>query len=153
MNAKVGSPVPSILWDAFTDVMEANTLRLAKEIAQSLGVSHLPLVTAIRAKKTQPYVVEFSSDERDIDLRCDHVCQKGHRIEVCAQPILWIDPTSKRCPEHLYSKPLPPKLLPTLRPTNDPELFITEDGTLYDADYVERGFRHSKKMIMLDRDE
>jgi hypothetical protein len=153
MNAKVGSPVPSILWDAFTDVMEANTLRLAKEIAQSLGVSHLPLMTAIRAKKTQPYVVEFSSDERDIDLRCDHVCQKGHRIEVCAQPILWIDPTSKRCPQHLYSKPLPPKLLPILSPTSDPELFITEDGTLYDADYVVKGRRQGEKMFMLQLDE
>jgi len=140
MNAKVGSPVPSIIWDAFTDVLEANTLRLAKEIGQALGVSHTPLMAAIKAKKIQPYVVEFNGDERDIDLRCDYVCQKDRLIHVCAQPVLW-RPTevSKRCPEHLYSKPLKPKNLRILSPTSDPDLFISE-GTLYDSECNAKGY-------------
>jgi hypothetical protein len=155
MNTTVGTPVPSILWDAFTDVMEANTLRLAKEIAQSLGVSHLPLMTAIRAKKNQPYIVEFSNDERDIDLRCDCVCQRGCLIQVCNLPILWIDPASKRCPEHLYSKPLLKKLPTIVRPTSDPELFLadsegTGNGTLYTASAGRVGCRHSGKIFMFD---
>jgi hypothetical protein len=140
MNAKVGSPVPSIIWDAFTDVLEANTLRLAKEIGQALGVSHLPLMTAIRAQKIQPYVVEFNGDERDIDLRCDYVCQKDELMCVCAEPVLWRPAeVSKRCPEHLYSKPLPYKPAHVLNPTSDPDLFIS-DGTLYGADYKVKGY-------------
>jgi hypothetical protein len=143
MNAKVGSPVPSIIWDAFTDVLEANTLRLAKEIGQALGVSHTPLMAAIRAKKIQPYVVEFNGDERDIDLRCDYVCQKDAVVHTCGQAVLW-RPTevSKRCPEHLYSKKITYKNLPVLSPTSDPDLFLS-DGSLFGTDAELKGGRYS----------
>lgn len=143
MNAKVGSPVPSIIWDAFTDVMEANTLRLAKEIGQALGVSHTPLMNAIRAQKIHPYVVEFNGDERDIDVRCDYVCQKDAVMCVCAQPVLWRPAeVSKRCPEHLYSKPLPYKPVLTLSPISNPDLFLS-DGSLFGTDAELKGGRYS----------
>jgi hypothetical protein len=143
MNTKVGSPVPSIIWDAFTDVLEANTLRLAKEISQALGVSHHPLMNAIKVQKIQPYVVEFNGDERDIDIRCDYVCQKDCLMQVCAQPVLWRPAeVCKRCPEHLYSKPVKHNL-PVLSPTSDPDLFISE-GTLYDTEYKVKGYANMK---------
>lgn len=127
------------------DVLEANTLRLAKEIGEALGVSHAPLMTAIRAKKMHPYVVEFTGDERDIDVRCDYVCQKDLLVHVCSQPVLWrpAETSSKRCPEHLYSKPIPARSLPTLSPTDDSQLFLSEDGTLYDSEFMPRGYRYS----------
>jgi len=153
MNTKVGSPVPSIIWDAFTDVMEANTLRLAKEISQALGVSHLPLMNAIKARKSQPYIVEFANDERDIDMRCDYVCQNGRLIEVCAQPVLWRPAEiCKRCPQHLYSKPLPYKPLPAVEKLVDSPLYISEDGTIYDSEFEPRGHRYSslEKTLMFE---
>lgn len=155
MDTKVGSPVPSIIWDAFTDILEANTLRLAKEISQALGVSHHPLMTAIKAQKIQPYVVEFNDDERDIDVRCDYVCQKDCLMQVCAQPVLWrpAEASSKRCPEHLYSKPVKHNL-PVLSPTSDPDLFIS-DGTLYGSDYKVKGYAHMKtqKTVIFELEE
>lgn len=155
MDTKVGSPVPSIIWDAFTDILEANTLRLAKEISQALGVSHHPLMTAIKAQKIQPYVVEFNGDERDIDVRCEYVCQKDCLMQVCAQPVLWrpAEASSKRCPEHLYSKPVKHNL-PVLSPTSDPGLFISE-GTLYGSDYKVKGYAYMKtqKTVIFELDE
>jgi hypothetical protein len=154
MNTKVGSPVPSIIWDAFTDVLEANTLRLAKEISQALGVSHHPLMSAIKAQKIQPYVVEFNGDERDIDIRCDYVCQKDCLMQVCAQPVLWRPAeVCKRCPEHLYSKPVKHNL-PVLSPTSDPDLFILE-GTLYGSDYKVKGYAYmeTQKTVIFELEE
>ena len=134
MNTSVGSPVPSIIWDAFTDVLEANTLRLCKEVAQALGVSHLPLMTAIKAKKIHPYIVEMADDQREIDMRCDFVCQCPTAPlyqQTCAEPIVW-NASVQRCPQHLYSKQKPRRALRKLRKIQDSDMYISEDGTLYD---------------------
>lgn len=150
MNATLGAPVPSIIWDALTNVLEASTLRLAKDIAQSLGTTHIPLMDAIRAQKIRPYVVELADDPRDIDMRCDYECQRPDAplyIQKCAQPVFWggSEGTSKRCPQHLYSKP---QRLPALHcvesaRSSEETLYISEDGTLYNAEYQERGRRSS----------
>ena len=102
---------------------------------------------AIRAKKIRPYVVELADDARDIDMRCDYQCQRADAclyIQTCAQPVFWggSEATSKRCPQHLYSKPqrLPPlQSLEEARLEED-TLYISEDGTLYDVENKAVGY-------------
>lgn len=149
MNATLGNPVPSIIWDALLDILEAKTLRLSKEIAETLGVSHIPLMNEINANKVRPYVVELSEDQRDLDMRCDFICQRSDAplfMQVCAQPVFWggSQETSKRCPQHLYSSPITTRTLPLLErvlPSEEIEdvLWKSEDGTLYDVTYTARG--------------
>ena len=156
MNATLGAPVPAIIWDALTNVLEASTLRLAKDIAQSLGTTHIPLMDAIRAQKIRPYVVELADDPRDIDMRCDYECQRPDAplyIQACAQPVFWggSEATSKRCPQHLYSKPQSLPALARLHPFNSSEesFYISEDGTLYDTEYQARGHRSATGKMSL----
>lgn len=161
MDAKLGSPIPSIIWDALKDVLEGSTLRLANEIAKTLGRPAHPLISHIRQQKVSPHVVELEADPREIDARCDYRCQRPDAlgyIQECGQPIFW-EGNVKRCPKHLYLPPAPPapSNLAKVRGTTGAEepLYISEDGTLYGPDYKFRGRDDpaNNRIILFDLEE
>lgn len=167
---KHGLPVPAILWDAFEETLRANMRRLAKDIAKTLGQSETPLIEALfkgGGATVKPYIFEEASSttEKEIDMRCDFLCQMpgGSKqiVQTCGQPIVWsAAPASTRCTEHLYAKPsVPPpshmQRLTSLEPAaldDDAPLFAAEDGTVYDKTYTVRGRYNfsSKKLVLFE---
>ena len=145
----LGSAVPSILWDAFEDALHVNMVRLAKDIAKTIGQPVQPLLDAMTTKKVRPYLFEATDDTREIDARCDYVCCRPDAplfLQPCGQPVFWGHTKSLRCPEHLYCGDLvsQKRALPVLKRLEESEeieeaLYSSEDGTLYDKDYVARG--------------
>jgi hypothetical protein len=136
---QLGSAIPSILWDAFEEALQTNMLRLAKDIATTLGKPHHPLMEAIKKEKVRPYLVDSSCDE--IDIACDYICQRPDApalLQPCAQAVLW---GFKRCPQHMYlEKPTQPTMPMVKRgEINDEPLFAAEDGMVYDGEYESKG--------------
>jgi len=146
---QLGSAIPSILWDAFEEALQTNMLRLAKDIATTLGKPHHPLMEAIKKQKVRPYLVDSANDE--IDIACDYVCQRPDApafLQPCAQAILW---GYKRCPQHMYleKEPLPP--FPFLkRVRNDDETLFAIEDTLYDGENQAKGRITDKKVFLFE---
>lgn len=142
MEGKLGCAVPTILWDAFEEALQTNIHRLAKDIANTLGQSHQPLLDAIKAKKVKPYLVEMK-ETGDCDMACEFVCQRPGAtgiLQPCGQPILW-GAEVKRCPQHLHSTEADANL-PTVKVLEGVEgvaLYTAEDGTVYDGNYELKG--------------
>jgi hypothetical protein len=153
---QLGLPVPKLLYDAFEEVFSANARRFAKDIAKTLQQPEGPLLEALfkgPAAQVKPYLYEEAA-EQELDLRCDYICQRPEAplfLQPCCAPVLWsaATPGHRRCPQHLYSKPLTaavlrslPVLFPLEAEALDPEevpLFRSEDGTVYDKDFQVRG--------------
>jgi hypothetical protein len=142
----VGAAIPSVLWEALENALQANMLRLAKDVAKTLGQPHAPLVEALQAQKVRPYIFEESEDTREQDMRCGYICQRPDTplfLSACGQAVLWNATGVCRCPEHLYAEPVKPTgpALPVLKRLDYEEepLWVAEDGTCYDAAYEVKG--------------
>jgi hypothetical protein len=146
---ELGSAIPSILWDAFEEALQTNMLRLAKDIATTLGKPHHPLMEAIKKQKVRPYLVDSGNDE--IDIACDYICERPDApalIQPCAQAILW---GFKRCPQHIYlEKAALPKLPKAKRVKIDEETLYHEDHVLYDGEYEAKGRIGNKKVFLFE---
>lgn len=146
---ELGSAIPSILWDAFEEALQTNMLRLAKDIATTLGKSHHPLMEAIKKQKVRPYLVDSANDE--IDIACDYICQRPDApalIQPCRQAILW---GFKRCPQHMYLEKAPLPQLPVgKRVEIDEETLYLEDDVLYDGEYEAKGRIVSNKLFLFE---
>ena len=154
----VAGAIPSILWEALEAALQANMLRLAKDVAKTLGQSHIPLVEAIQAQKVRPFIFEESEDTRENDMRCNFICQRPDAplfLQPCGQAVLWNATTSHRCPEHLYSATVSQPTLPVLKRLEYEEesLYVAEDGTCYDAEYEPRGqyIAESELLVLFEK--
>lgn len=155
----VASAIPSILWESLENALQANMLRLAKDVAKTLGQSHIPLVEAIQAQKVRPFIFEESEDTRENDMRCGYICQRPDAplfLQACGQAVLWNATTSHRCPEHLYSVVAAKTTLPVLKRVEYDEeeaLYVAEDGTCYDVEYEPRGqyIADSKQLVLFEK--
>jgi hypothetical protein len=148
-----GTPVPSILWDTFEEALKSNMRLLAKDIAATLGQPEAPLLNAIRAGSVRPYLFEESAAHDDVNMRCEHLCQRPEApfvLQACNQPIVWSSAAAKqRCPEHLYCQETPRTVgLPVVYPIDmtglDDEdkaspLYRTEEGLVLDGTGTPRG--------------
>jgi len=136
----LGSPVPSLLWEAFQDALQGNMRRLAKDIAKTLLQPEAPLLQAIMTKTTRPYIFEETDTGQDLDMRCDYLCTHDCVLQKCSQPILWMAGVT-RCPEHMYLPVVKTTLqvVYPLEPVEEEQLYVTEDGTAYGADFAARG--------------
>jgi hypothetical protein len=145
--------------------------RLAKDIVKTLGQSEISLLDALfkgGGATVKPYIFEevvgAAATEKEIDMRCDFLCQmpggSNQILQTCGQPIVWsAAPACTRCTEHLYAKPTaqPPshmQRLTSLEPAaleeSDGPLFAAEDGTVYDKTYTVRGrYNFSSKKLLL----
>ena len=116
-------------------VLHANMYRLAKDIAKTLGKPEAPLLQALKADPIRPYIFE-ESDPPEIDARCGFMCQKPETplySEACGRAVMW---GSKRCAEHAYKKPVaPPAIKLQALDTEEEALVVSEDGTVYNAEY------------------
>ena len=140
----VASPIPSLIWESLENALQANMLRLAKDVAKTLGQPHVPLVEALQAQKVRPYIFEESEDTREQDMRCDYICQRPDTplfLTACGQAVLWNATGVCRCPEHMYAGAPVRPALPVLRRLEYEEepLWVAEDGTCYDAAYEVKG--------------
>jgi hypothetical protein len=146
---ELGSAIPSILWDAFEEALQTNMLRLAKDIATSLGKPHHPLMEAIKKQKVRPYLVDSANEE--IDITCDYICQRPDTpalLQPCAQAILW---GFKRCPQHMYLEKAPPSQLPVAKTVEiDEETLYVEEDILYDGEYEAKGRIGNKKVFLFE---
>lgn len=152
----VASAIPSLIWESLENALQANMLRLAKDVAKTLGQPHAPLVEALQAQKVRPYIFEESEDTREQDMRCDYICQRPDTplfLSACCQAVLWNATSVCRCPEHLYAGPTQPtgSTLPVLKRLEYEEepLWVAEDGTCYDAEYEAKGYYNSKSGKLL----
>ena len=151
-NLTKGAPIPSIIWSSLEDTLQANMRRLVKDIAATLGQPEGPLLQAIKSETIRPYLFEESADA-DVDMRCEFVCQTPETplyIRPCARPVMW--PT-KRCAEHAYSITCAHRALPKLQalePVEGARYFVSEDDTVYNAEYsaVGRYVRESKRLVL-----
>ena len=142
----LGIPIPSILWDTLEHTLQTNMERLAKDIAKCLEQPEQPLLLALKSQKVKPYIVELGEDTRDSDVRCDYVCQRGDSpkfLQACGQAVFWGATHVCRCAQHMYSIPESHPTLPVLKLLTGIEhespLFVAEDGTIYDNDYIAKG--------------
>lgn len=154
---KLGCAVPSIIWDSFEEALQTNMERLARDVATCLGQPEQPLLKAIKSTKVQPYLIELNDDSRDIDIRCDYICQRGDSMRLlqpCGQAVFWGATKSSRCPQHMYSVVNVPSSLPTLKVLSTiedvPQMYVGEDDTLYDAEYIARGRIADGKIILFE---
>ncbi len=109
-------PIPKLYWDAFQSTVQAQTKRLAKEIAASLRQPENPLLRALQADKVSVYLFEEEGSEYvDIQsLRCSELRRNPDSpsvLEPCGQPV--VIGQGKKCPHHLQTKKLP--VLPSLQ--------------------------------------
>jgi hypothetical protein len=155
----LGAAVPSIIWETLENALEVNMLRLAKDIAKTLGQPHAPLVEALRSQKVRPYIFEESDDTREQNMRCQYICQRPDTplfLTACGQAVLWNATGVCRCPEHLYAQPPKPTahVLPVLKQLDYEEepLWVADDGTCYDASYEAKGYYHtaSAKLVLFE---
>jgi hypothetical protein len=163
---KFGAPIPSLLWESVEDAMRTNMRLLAKDIAATLGQSEAPLLEALKKETVRPYLFEESDQSKELDMRCDYLCQRADAplvVKQCGQPVFWNATTAgvHRCTEHLYSKNIH-------RPTvlekwwaidyKDEEgvlptpltLFRNKQGEVFSGDGVLRGryCRGSKRLVL-----
>ena len=146
---ELGSAIPSILWDAFEEALQTNMLRLAKDIATTLGKPHHPLMEAIKKQKVRPYLVDSGNDE--IDIACDYICQRPDSpafLQPCAQAILW---GFKRCPQHIYLEKDTIPQLPIVKSVEfEEEPLFAEDHVLYDGENQAKGRITDKKVFLFE---
>lgn len=151
-----GAPIPALLWESVEEAMRANMRILAKDIAATLGQPDAPLLEALRSATVKPYLFDECDQEKELDMRCDYLCQRPDAptvIQQCKQPVFWNATTSAipthRCTEHLYATLMPrPAGLPRFSPlemdgidaedSNTP-LFHTEEGTVFNGGGCVRG--------------
>ena len=155
-----GAPIPALLWESVEEAMRANMRILAKDIAATLGQPDAPLLEALRSATVKPYLFEESDQDKELDMRCDYLCQRPDApsvIQRCQQPVFWnatdCPATVHRCTEHLYATPMPrPAGLMRLRSLEmdglDAEdsttsLFHAEDGTVLNGAGAARGLYDS----------
>lgn len=158
MDIKLGAAVPDLIWNEFVDVLNKATLVLAEDISKTLGTPLEPLKAALKSQMMRPYVVKYGDESRCVDMRCEYICCRPEAplfLQACGQPVFWggTPETSVRCPQHMYSRQLPPSNLPKLRIVKCDELeellYAGEDGTLYDANYIARG-QLTDKIILFE---
>ncbi len=107
-------PVRRLFWDALEVALEAQTHRLAKDIATALGQPEGPLLKALRAEKVKAYLLDTTADQEVEDIstfRCNHVIREGPFLRPCGAPVVWSDTDGPRetCLHHsLYPNPRPP---------------------------------------------
>jgi hypothetical protein len=152
-----GAPIPSLLWESVEEAMRANMRILAKDIAATLGQPDAPLLEALRSATVKPYLFEEADQDKELDMRCDFLCQRPDApavIQQCRQPVFWnathCSTGTHRCTEHLYATPMPrPAGLMRLRPLemdgidaeedSDTSLFHTQDGSVLNGAGAARG--------------
>lgn len=123
-------------------------VRLAKDIAKTLGQPDAPLLQAIKAMTVRPYIFEEAgAEDAEVDMRCRFLCQPADTplfIQPCGKPVLWVEgvATRPRCAEHAYSPPISYNGLHPLKAlevVGEDKYFVGEDGTVYDVEYRPRG--------------
>jgi hypothetical protein len=122
-------PVKKLFWDALEIALEAQTHRLAKDIAAVLGTPDAPLLKALKEEKIRVRLVEDSDDIDDLaDHRCTHYHQVGPVWRVCGEPVLWRssgDQPTTVCPYHALH-PCPAAPGPPVQ-----EVEIEDEGTFF----------------------
>ena len=152
---KFGAPIPALLWESFEEVLRANMRLLAKDIASTLGQPEAPLLEAIRTNTVRPYLFEESDQDRELDTRCGHLCQRPDAptiLQPCQQPVFWSAAGEhQRCTEHLYTPSIPrPTGLQRLHPLQSCDdcptpLYHDSDGNVKDGHGTLRGHYSSAK--------
>lgn len=127
-------------------VLHANMYRLAKDIAQALGKPEAPLLQELKANPIRAYIFEEQSPP-EIDARCGFMCQKPETplySEPCGRANLW---GSQRCAEHAYQKAVTLPVIKLKALEADEALAVSEDGTVYNADYEAIGTYHNERLV------
>jgi hypothetical protein len=133
-----GCPVPEVIWNSLEETLKANMIRLAKDIAVTLGKPDAPLIQALKTATIRPYIFEgCDKEDVEVDMRCEVMCQPPATplfYQACGRPVLWSAGT-QRCAEHSYSAKQSYTLPKLQRLEHEEPLFVGEDGTVYTVDY------------------
>lgn len=128
-------PVRRLFWDALEVALEAQTHRLAKDIATALGQPEGPLLKALRTQKVKAYLLDTAGDQDIEDIsafRCSHMVQEGTFLRPCGAPVVWSETDGPResCPHHsLYPNPRPPDLASLTPIQTDEARYIVKEET------------------------
>lgn len=134
-------PVRKLFWDALEVALEAQTHRLAKDVATALGKPEGPLIKALRDKKVKAYLYDTAADQDVEDMssfRCNHVIREGPFLRTCDAAVLWagVDGPRPTCLHHtLHPNPRPPDVsCITPLKVDDKDYYVcTERGEIYNA--------------------
>jgi len=154
-----GCPIPEAIWNSLEETLKANMIRLAKDVAATLGKSEAPLIQALKSSTTRPYIFEgCDKEDVEVDMRCEFICQPPATplfCQPCGRPVLW-SAGVQRCAEHAYSAKVNYALPKVWRLQHEDEtLFVGEDDTVYNTAYEAVGVynRAAKRLTMFVVDE
>lgn len=142
----IAFPLPKLYWDAFQSTVQAQTKRLAKEIASSLRQPEQPLLRALQDEKVSVYLFEQEGSEY-IDLqslRCAEFRRNPESpsvLERCGQPV--VIGQGQKCPHHIHGKSLLPsqtlRKLRIIRDTDGTKYWLSEENLLLNSELLAVG--------------
>jgi hypothetical protein len=158
----IALPLPKIYWDAFQSTVQAQTRRLAKEIASKLRQSENPLLQALQSEKVNVYLFEEEGSEYvDLErMRCDEMRRSVENpsiLEKCGQPIVM--GRGKKCPCHLHAKRQPIlesyQRLRIVKDCAGKKYWLAKDNILLNSDMtpVGRYEPNTNRLFVFDTDE
>ena len=102
-------PIRKIFWDALEMALEAQSHRLARDIAASLQVDETPLLKALKTEKVQVYLYDDTADgDYDMsEMKCRDIVRLHEGspfLKRCLAPVVWpnskIDACQHKCLQH-----------------------------------------------------
>lgn len=144
-------PVQRALWESLEALLLHESKRLVEDIASTLRKDPKVLWNEIRKDKLQAYLVDCNEPTSERFL-CQGLVHQTAVAQRCRKPVLF---GTAYCPEHQgWTLPQPCEKKPVLRRvvTAEDEIYYLDDltMTLYDQEYVRRGYKQGEKWIVFD---
>jgi len=159
-------PVRRCFWEALETALEAQTHRLARDIAAALQMDETPLLKSLRQDRISAYLFDDSEDaDRDLcEMRCKEIvplCDGSPLVKVCNAPVVW--PNSKaeastcKCLQHtLVPSTLQAPASGRLDPVDMGEgiqyYLDSDSGALYSADGGLVGRKEGEKILLFEEE-
>lgn len=92
-------PIPRFIWDSLEAAITAESRRLVRDIAQSLGKPEAPLWAEVKKNMTSAYFVNLEEPTGE-QFKCQAYDLNSLVQKPCCRPVIY---GTKTCPEHINS--------------------------------------------------
>lgn len=104
MSVQAQIPIPRYIWDSLEAAIQAESRRLVRDIAQSLGKPEVPLWNEVKKNIVSAYFVDLQEPTGE-EFKCQAFDLQGLVQKPCCQPVIF---GTKACPQHSHSLHLKP---------------------------------------------
>lgn len=144
-------PVSKVLWDALESALSAKAKDLAREIAKTLHQDEKKLLSALKEKKNDLYLIDVS-DPTDQRFECEALVRTTAVAHRCRKPVQFGE---KYCPCHsFWSMSEVLKTKPNLRRIRsvDGDFYFLDTLTqqVYNEKYERIGSHHDGAVIIFE---